>query len=648
MRRKVFLVLLFICGLIMLALSHYGSFLVRLSLHDVYHWRWDMTLDDRPLYLGYALPIFFIWVIVVFSGLLLSRQFSGSWLWPFSGKPVYDLRGLRPIIFIIISLLLLIPLKNRVLDDVFILVIQVPALFLLFAATRGFADRSLDLVQRVARSISGIPPWKFLLLLFLLGALIPLLINISIFQCMPHYVDEINYLFQAKIFAGFRLTADVPPLGQFFHDKNIIQGDHGWYIQHPPGWPAVMAPGYLAGVPWLVNPLLGGLITALVYILGRAVADERVGRLAGVLALLSPYLWLMNAGMLAHTSCALFVLAFLVCAVKSREKRPVLLSSLAGLCLGLAACIRPYSALLCSLPVAFLFMRDILKRNPFCIRRSVSLLLFLSPLIGLLLYYNYSTTGHPLVFGYTLLHGDLQDLGFGKRLNYYIYTPLEGLRTTFYQFNTISRTLFLWPAPSLIPALALFTFHRPRGKDWLLLSIFLALPFGYLFYFYTGDIFNPRFLFEGAGVIIVITATGICRIWDSQDEFAESGYIDRDVRLRSWLALIGLIMLVVSILANFPPEMGLYKRLEGVGPELKDIIKKERIDDSIIFIDPVIYGMGIEMTDPLNLEQGNIYARDLGERNRELMEFYADRKAYRAVWSIKEKHFVLEEIKISP
>ncbi len=644
---KLFRGFLFAAGLALLLVSIHGAFLINLSLETIYPWRWDMTLDDRPLYFAYSLPIFALWVVVLLCALWFGRRLSGSWLWPFSDKPVPYLHP-RSGVFIMFAILFLLPLKNRVLEDVFIMEIQLAALLLIFSATRGLAGRSLDLLKRSAGIISDMRPASFFILLFAIGGLIPLVINIMAFERTPRYVDEINYLFQAKIFAGWRLTADVPPLGEFFHHKNIIQSGHGWYIQHPPGWPAILMWGCMLGVPWLVNPLLGGLLTALVYILGRTVADERCARLAGVLALLSPYLWFMNAALLSHTSCALFLLVFLVCALKVRQLGKIRLALLAGACLGAAANIRPYTAFLVSVPVALLFMRDLLQRRPYAVRQGFFLTAALLPVLGLLLYYNFMTTGDPLLFGYTYMKGEVQALGFGQRFNFSPYTPLEAVRTTFYQFNTISHTLFLWPLPALLPALALFTFHRPAGSDWFLLLVFLSLPAGYFLYSYSGDVFNPRFLFEAAPALLVLTARGLLGMWGVQDNFSGQDKKVTAFRPRASLAHVGIISVLVALLLNAPYEINTYLELQGMGPELRRAAQQHKIEKSIVFLDPIFYEMGIGLIDPLEPDEGNIYARDLGDRNMELMRLYPDRRAFRAVWLLKEKSFSFEPLGRGP
>jgi hypothetical protein len=53
-----------------------------------------------------------------------------------------------------------------------------------------------------------------------------------------------------------------------------------FYAWAPPGWPLLLLPGILLGVPWLVNPVLGALTLPVVYRLGvspwEIVPDEAI------------------------------------------------------------------------------------------------------------------------------------------------------------------------------------------------------------------------------------------------------------------------------------------------------------------------------------------------------------------------------------
>src|SRR3990172_12187807 len=76
---------------------------------------------------------------------------------------------------------------------------------------------------------------------------------------MPHISDEVIYQFQAKALANGRLFLEPPALSDFFTFVHTIIDGGKWYGILNPGWPLILGAGYLAGVPWLLNPLLGAL-----------------------------------------------------------------------------------------------------------------------------------------------------------------------------------------------------------------------------------------------------------------------------------------------------------------------------------------------------------------------------------------------------
>jgi hypothetical protein len=72
-------------------------------------------------------------------------------------------------------------------------------------------------------------------------------------------------MFQARVFAAGELKArpipgattnprEVPPE---IHFEQTIHTPSGWFAKYPPGWPLILALGYLVHLPWLANPVLG-------------------------------------------------------------------------------------------------------------------------------------------------------------------------------------------------------------------------------------------------------------------------------------------------------------------------------------------------------------------------------------------------------
>ena len=53
-----------------------------------------------------------------------------------------------------------------------------------------------------------------------------------------------------------------------------------WMGMYPPGWPLLLTPGVWLGVPWMINPVLGGFLVLMTAALAREWFDARTGRMA--------------------------------------------------------------------------------------------------------------------------------------------------------------------------------------------------------------------------------------------------------------------------------------------------------------------------------------------------------------------------------
>src|SRR4030095_14990200 len=99
------------------------------------------------------------------------------------------------------------------------------------------------------------------------------LLCLTSYQAIPHIPDEIAYLIQARYFAAGQPWMAAPPAPAAFDTFLLEVSGARWYSVFPPGWPLVLAIGAKLGVPWLVNPLLGGAGILLTYHLVQELAD---------------------------------------------------------------------------------------------------------------------------------------------------------------------------------------------------------------------------------------------------------------------------------------------------------------------------------------------------------------------------------------
>ena len=71
--------------------------------------------------------------------------------------------------------------------------------------------------------------------------------------------DEVVYLFPARYFAAGKLSMPLPPVPAAFNVDLMTYQAARWFSPVPPGWPAILAVGAFVGLPWLVDPILGGI-----------------------------------------------------------------------------------------------------------------------------------------------------------------------------------------------------------------------------------------------------------------------------------------------------------------------------------------------------------------------------------------------------
>ena len=99
--------------------------------------------------------------------------------------------------------------------------------------------------------------------------------------------DETAYLLQAEIFASGRLSADPPPLPEFFEQYHVLVTPR-LAPKYPPGHALVLVPGIWLGLPGLMPVLLGGVAGGLLFALARVLAGGWVATLAWTIWLTAP------------------------------------------------------------------------------------------------------------------------------------------------------------------------------------------------------------------------------------------------------------------------------------------------------------------------------------------------------------------------
>jgi hypothetical protein len=199
----------------------------------------------------------------------------------------------------------------------------------------------------------------------------------------PRIIDATSYFLEARAMARGYLAFPVPaPSGSFRGRFLIANPAHELSVIFPPGYPALLALGFVAHAPLAVGPLLAGLLVLCTYALAKQISGrEETARVAAALSMLCAALRYHTADTMSHGCCALLLAASLFAALRARRWDPLL----SGLAAGWLFATRPITGI-----VGVALALNIVARQP---RRLGLFALGLLPGLALLLLYQHAATG---------------------------------------------------------------------------------------------------------------------------------------------------------------------------------------------------------------------------------------------------------------
>ena len=340
------------------------------------------------------------------------------------------------------------------------------------------------------------------LCLAVLATATSLTISTVVLDRIPHVTDGVSYAFQGKLMAAGRLWVDPPPEPLLFAHENILVTATRWCSKYTPGWPVLLALGWLLGAPWAVAPLLLGVAVLGAWRLGSVLHGPAIGLLAAAALAASPFALMMSAGFLAHTPalCAgVWCLALLAEAVVLERPKRLWAAGLLG---GFMFLVRPYTAVLLIAP-AVVWALIKLRRTAVVAWLALGGL----PAAIVFLVYNKIVFGGALVTGYALespgQYGSAAAMSvtLGEALGLNLPWLLEHLGSALWGLPLSDWLLFL---PLLWP-------RAGRSRDVLLAACAASLVLGHCMYFYPRDELysGPRFVFEVLGPLAVLAARSL-------------------------------------------------------------------------------------------------------------------------------------------
>jgi 4-amino-4-deoxy-L-arabinose transferase-like glycosyltransferase len=489
-------------------------------------------------------------------------------------------------------------------------------------APPGRVERRVgEALAGLARAVERVPAWRIRLGIAAAGFAAVLAVGFGVLADFPNSSDEASYVTQARVFATGRLALEMPPAAEFFRARSFVWDVEGGRIVSKgfPGYPAILAAGFAAGVPWIVNPLLSAATLAL---LGW-IAAERLGRrgepLAVALVAATPFFLLNSASYFSHAA-ALFLLTLFLAALLRWERggrSGWCWALLAGSAAGAAFAVRPASA--AALTVPFLGWTLYRRVRGGRWREAVALA---SPVVlaaSAIAAYHRHLFGSALTTGYAAADpGDIR-LGFGAD---------HWLMTGWWLFK-----LLLWTVPGSLAGLYFLLRARggpdPRRADPVagLLGVSLALlvVLHLLFQDRGGNEYGPRYYYDGFTYLALLLAEGWRRAPGVLGAARGEAWGRRAV---AWVLGAGIL---ISACGSIPALLLHYRDKVAHNRDLEVTVARAGLGSALVFLRTGSGRLppGDLLRNPPDFRTGVVFARDLGaEKNRSLAALYSDRPAF--------------------
>jgi DNA-binding beta-propeller fold protein YncE len=465
---------------------------------------------------------------------------------------------------------------------------------------------------------------------------------------IPHIQDSIVYLFQAKLNALGHLSMPVPPIIDSLEFQYMVAKYGKWYGKYSPGLPFLLVPGVLAGVPWLVSPILGVLCFFLIVALARRLYSFPEALLTSIMALACPFFLFLSGSFMNHVTCLLGVLFFIYFLIRMEQKGRCGYGFLAGFSLGYAILTRTLSPMAIALPWVvwqglYLFRRG---RRIETLKRFLLMGAGLAIPVGFLLWYNYHLTGDPLLFPFQLARS-FDRLGFGRTIGLAGgHSLAKGIRNTESFLMYLLNDLFGWPHYlTLVFIFIPFALCSKNKWDWLLLASWVAVAVAHLFYWARiRNFFGPRYWFEAMPAFIILTVRGIGVSSSACGRLAERiriilgrpAYVAHWARIAATAALLLFLAWLIkgNVETYFPDQMRRHKTYNGVDARILKMVDKNDIHHAVVFVSKdrawhwQNYGSVFPSNSPL-LDSDVIYVKYLDDyKNGLVMREFPGREFY--------------------
>jgi Dolichyl-phosphate-mannose-protein mannosyltransferase len=529
-------------------------------------------------------------------------------------------------------------LLNELAFLLFYTLFGLPAVALLTAALTGSAGRKLlDGYDRCAE----LPLREVSAVVVCASALTFLLVTLVRYGLLKGAVisdDEHAYAFMGQLFASGRIyVPSLPPSLRPFLDNQFIVNDGKMYGIYFPGHPAALAIGERLHVMSWVPTMSAALTVPLAFGVARRIFDLRTALLTLPLLLVSPYFLFPSATLLAHSTAAFLLLAFVYAVLRLRETPDAFRWWIAaGVALSWAVLTRPFSAPIFAVPWLVLLGGDLWpRRSGRAMGGGILFCLIGAGALGLLLAYQYALSGSPFVSGYQTFSRMYNVNLVGITLE--ALPPLPSIHEFMFALARLNYWLFGWPASLL---LILFCRRNAGGRRLLASVLYVLLLYGAIT---AGSIqpVGPVHYSELAVPLVILSASGLERLIElGRGAIAWAGAARTAVTAP-------LAATLCAIVTFYPVYGGSLRASADLTRAPYELLAERGIDRALVFVHslPGLYvspfswayyrrNNSPDLTDPI------LFVNYLGpEKNKEFMRLFPDRPAF--AMGMKDGKFVL-------
>jgi hypothetical protein len=458
--------------------------------------------------------------------------------------------------------------------------------------------------------------------------LVSTIAGIAVFERMPHIDDSISNYFQAKYFAAGHLFLPAPPDAQSFQVDQTIVERTKWYGYAFPAWPLVLAVGVRLGLPWLVNPILGGLLIVLGHLLVRRRFDSGTANTSVLILAASPWLIFMSAEFMPHPLTAVLVIAAALAFdyASERTKWWPLWAVTAGLAVGTLGLTRAIDAAIVVVALAVSLLAD--RRFGRTLPAGALAGLVAAILAASGLAYNLAVTGNAtypphMAWSDGRWGPGIDRLGFGPDVGIRAWPnldPLPGHGPADVVLNA-NKNLFManqdllgWAPGSLLFVWLAIVLGRTQRRDSLMLALISTYVIGYSAYWFSGgpDL-GPRYWYPAIIPMAALTAFGAQMLIAALRR--QNAASQPAARTAAFIVAATMCAGIVMVPWRAATK---YYRYRGVGGEVRALAESRRFEHALVFVrsDRRDYQSAFNLNPNTLHDSATIYAYDAGAAHR--------------------------------